>query len=323
MPHVLVVGHIRNEGLAILHARPEVTVEVLAEPTLAQTIDAAGQAEAILVRTAPIPRAVIEAAPRLRVVSRHGVGYDNVDLAACNARGIPIAIAATANMVAVAEQAFFMLMELAKQGRQHDAAVREGRWAFRNRQAAIELAGKRLLIMGLGRIGRELVRRCRAFDMVVAGFDPHISPEAMRAMGIEPETALLPALARADAVSLHLPLTPATRGIVGRDQLRAMKPSAILVNTARGGLIDETALEEALRKGWIRGAGLDVFSEEPPRAGSPLFAFENLILSPHSAGVTVEAAIRMAKESATNLLAALDGRLDPSLVVNPQVLAGR
>jgi D-3-phosphoglycerate dehydrogenase len=141
-------------------------------------------------------------------------------------------------------------------------------------------------------------------------------------LGVEPEAALLRGLARADVVSLHLPLNEATRGIIGREQLRAMRPSGILINTARGGLVDEAALEEALRLGRIRGAGLDVFATEPPPAGDLLLAHDSLLVSPHCAGVTAESGVRMALESAANALAAFDGSLDPSTVVNPEVLAG-
>jgi D-3-phosphoglycerate dehydrogenase len=321
MPHVLVVGRVRQEGLDLLQAVEGVTIELLEHPSPAKLLAAMPQAEAVIVRTAPIARAMIEAAPRLKIVSRHGVGYDNVDLAALNERRIPLALAATANMVAVAEHAFFMMIELAKLGRLHDRAVREGHWELRDRFAAIELAGRRLLVVGLGRIGRELARRAQAFGMSVAAFDPKLAPATIRALGIEPEPAFLRGLARADVVSLHLPLGPATRGIIGREQLRAMRPSAILINTARGGLVDEAALEEALREGWIRGAGLDVFESEPPRPGSALLAQERVLLSPHCAGVTGEAAIRMAQESVRNALAAFDGTLDPSVLVNPEVLA--
>jgi D-3-phosphoglycerate dehydrogenase len=323
MPHVLVVGLIREEGIRLLEATPGVTVEVLEHPSPSAILAAMPQAEAVIVRTAPIARAMIEAAPRLKIVSRHGVGYDNVDLAALKERRIPLAVAATANMVAVAEHAFFMMLELAKLGREHDRAVREGRWELRNRFAAVELAGKRLLILGLGRIGRELARRAAAFGMDVAAFDPKLDAAAIRALGVEPEPALLRGLARADVVSLHLPLGPGTRGIIGRDQLRAMRPSAILVNTARGGLVDEAALAQALREGWIRGAGLDVFEAEPPHADNPLLGEPHVLLSPHGAGVTAEAAVRMAVESARNALAVFDGTLDPAVVINPEALARR
>jgi D-3-phosphoglycerate dehydrogenase / 2-oxoglutarate reductase len=178
MPHVLVVGTIRQEGLDLLRGRPSITVEVLEHPSAAEILAAMPQAEAVVVRTAPIARAMIEAAPRLRAVSRHGVGYDNIDLEALNERRIPLAVSATANQVAVAEHAFFMMLELAKLGRQHDAAVRGGRWDLRNRFAGFELHGKRLLIIGLGRIGREVLRRALAFGMAVAAFDPKLGAEA-------------------------------------------------------------------------------------------------------------------------------------------------
>jgi D-3-phosphoglycerate dehydrogenase len=184
-----------------------------------------------------------------------------------------------------------------------------------------ELAGKTLLLLGFGRIGREVGRRALAFGMRILVHDPLLPPEVVTEAGCEPAPDLTAALGQADAVSLHLPLGPATRGIVGREQLRAMRPHAVLVNTARGGLVDEAALAEALREGWIKAAGLDVFESEPPPPDHPLLGLENCLLSPHVAGTTAEAMMRMAEESLQNALAGLEGRLDPAVVVNPQVLA--
>ena len=189
-----------------------------------------------------------------------------------------------------------MLLELVKHGRAFDAAVRAGDWASRNRLVPTELAGKSLLLLGFGRIGREVARRARAFDMRVLVHDPPLPPEVAVEAGCEPAPDLAAALAQADAVSLHLPLGPGTRGIVGREQLRAMRPHAVLVNTARGGLVDEAALAEALREGWIWAAGLDVLEAEPPPPGHPLLGLENCLLSPHVAGTTAEAMVRMGEE---------------------------
>jgi D-3-phosphoglycerate dehydrogenase len=292
-------------------------VEVLAEPTTETVLAAMPGADAVVLRTSPLTAAMIDAAPGLKVVSRHGVGYDNVDLAALNRRGIPLAVAVNSNRVAVAEHAFAMLLELVKHARAFDAAVRAGDWASRNRLVPTELAGKSLLLLGFGRIGREVARRARAFDMRVLVHDPLLPPEVAAEAGCEPAPDLAAALAQADAVSLHLPLGPGTRGIVGREQLRAMRPHAVLVNTARGGLVDEAALAEALREGWIRAAGLDVLEAEPPPSDHPLLGLESCLLSPHVAGTTAEAMVRMGEESVRNALAALEGRLDPAAVVNP------
>ncbi|HET6469753.1 MAG TPA: hydroxyacid dehydrogenase [Geminicoccaceae bacterium] len=316
MPHVVVVGRIHPAALDLLRARPDVTFEEVDEHAPEAIMAAMPRSHGIVVRTAPITAAMIATAPQLRAVSKHGVGWDNIDGAALAARGIPLTIAATANMVAVAEHALFMMLELLKLGREHDRAVREGGWDIRNRFAAGELFRQRLLLLGFGRIGREVARRALAFEMTVAVSDPYVAPDLVRAQGCELVSDLDAALAEADVVSLHLPLTAETRAIIDGGALGRMKPGAILINTARGGLVDEAALVRALVDGRLRGAGLDVFEHEPPAADDPLLRAPNLLLSPHSAGVTGAAAIRMGRESVLNLLAAFDGRLDPGLVVN-------
>jgi D-3-phosphoglycerate dehydrogenase len=321
MDEVLVVGHIKAEGMAVLERRTGVRVTVVDEARRSEIIDAAAAATAILARTAPIDAAVIGAAPRLRVVSRHGVGYDNVDVAALNARRIPLAISATANAVSVAEHAMTMLLMLAKDGLGHDAAVRAGNWRFRNEMRAFELMGRRLLLVGFGRIGREVAIRARAFGMAIDVFDPFLDAAALTETGAELVSDLDEALARADAVSLHLPLNAATRNLIDARRLKLMRREALLVNTARGGLIDEAALAAALHAGEIRGAGLDVFADEPPATDSPLFAAPRLLVSPHNAGVTDESMVRMATEAATNILAVLDGKLERGVIVNLDAIA--
>lgn len=313
MARVLVVGPIRPEGVARLDGHEVVE-------TTAPSAELLADAEAVLIRTQQLGRDLLDAAPRLRVVSRHGVGFDNVDVVALTERRIPLAVAATANAQAVAEHAFWMLMELTKDGRASDRAVRAGDWAARHRLVPVELAGRTLLLVGLGRVGRLLARRALAFDMGVAAFDPNLSPAEIKQAGCVPVAGLMTGLRDADAVSLHLPLTPSTRGLIGAEELAAMRPDAVLVNTARGGLIDETVLADALRAGRLRGAGLDVFEAEPPPIDHPLLACPNALLTPHVAGTTDEAMVRMAVEAADNVNAALAGRLDPSVCVNREVL---
>jgi D-3-phosphoglycerate dehydrogenase len=186
----------------------------------------------------------------------------------------------------VAEHAFHMLLELAKHGRAFDAAVRRSDWGRRHGRVPVELAGRTLLVVGFGRIGRELASRALAFGMRVLAHDPLVPEDAIAAAGCERAADLDAALAEAHAVSLHLPLGDATRGLIGRERLRLMRREAVLVNTARGGLVDEAALAEALREGEIAGAGLDVFEDEPPPPDHPLLGLPNVLLSPHVAGVT-------------------------------------
>lgn len=321
MAVVTVVGRVHEEGLASLRARSDLTLRVLTEPTPATILAAMPDTVAILARTQPIDASAIAAAPGLRIVSRHGVGFDNVDVAALSRRGIPLAVAGTANMVAVAEHALWMMLELVKRGRRVDAETRRGDWSARSRPVSSELYGKTLLVVGFGRIGSRVAARARAFEIRVLVVDPYVAPERIRAAGCEPVPSLAAGLAEADIVSLHCPLASDTRHLIDASAMAAMRPGALLVNTARGGLVDEAALATALRDGRLAGAGIDVFEDEPAAASHPLMALPNALLSPHNAGVTVESAVRMAIESAENILAALDGRLDPSMVVNPEVLA--
>ena len=321
MPHVLVLGRIHAAGLALLEARPDVTVELLASASEPELIARVPAADAILVRTNRVSGAVIDAATKLKIVSRHGVGYDNVDLAALDRRGIPLTVVGDVNAVPVAEHALYLMLALAKQAIAHDRATRAGRWAIRDDFAATELAGKELLLLGFGRIGRAVAVRAQAFGMRVVAYDPYVPAATMAAAGCRAATTLDDSLTAADVVSVHLPLSAETRNIIDARALARMKRSAILVCTARGGLIDEVALAHAIRSRALRGAGLDVFAAEPPPADDPLFGLDEVLLSPHIAALTQECAIRMAEISARNVLAAFDGTLDPALVVNGAAVA--
>lgn len=319
MARVLVVGHVHEAGLARLRASG-LEVVTLDERATAALPEALAEAQAVIVRTAALPGPLIAAAPRLRVIAKHGVGYDNIDVVAATARRIPVTVTATANAVSVAEFAFAQMLHLAKPSAQMDAALRAGDWAARTRLLPIELAGKTLLVVGFGRIGSRVARRALAFEMRVLVVDPFVSPERIRSQGCEPAVSLEAALPEADIVTLHCPLGPETRGLIGAAQLALLRPHACLVNTARGGLVDEAALVAALHAGRLAGAALDVMAHEPPAADDPLLGAPRLLLSPHVAGVTRESTLRMALEAADNVLAALDGRLDPAVVVNPEVL---
>lgn len=320
MARVLVVGHVHEAGLARLRDRPGLETVTLDERASAELPQALAAAEAVIVRTAALPGPAIAAAPRLKVIAKHGVGYDNIDVAAATARRIPVTVTATANAVSVAEHAFAQMLQLAKLGGEMDAAVRRGDWAARTRLVAVELAGRTLLVVGLGRIGSRVARRALAFEMRVVVVDPFLPAERIRGLGCEPAASLEAALPEADIVTLHCPLGPRTRGMLGAAELALLRPHAFLVNTARGGLVDEAALVAALRAGRLAGAALDVMAHEPPAADDPLLAAPRLLLSPHVAGVTKESTLRMALEAADNVLAGLDGRLDPAVVVNPEVL---
>jgi D-3-phosphoglycerate dehydrogenase / 2-oxoglutarate reductase len=315
MAHILVAGKLHAAGLERLKGAKDMTFKLVEEVSLESYLPHVGEADAVVLRTQPMTAEVIAAAPRLKIVSRHGVGYDAVDVAALSARGIPLAIVGDVNSRAVAEHTLMLMLATARKAAQHDAAVRKGDWNVRNRFETVELDGKTLLLVGFGRIGRRVAELAQAFGMTVAAYDPFVKPEAMARHGVRPEADLAKALGGADYVSLHMPGSTAG-AVIWEEEIKAMRPGAILINAARGGLVDEDALDRALREGRIAGAGLDVFKSEPPAPDHPLFSNARVLLSPHAAGLTAECASRMAVASVQNVLDHFSGRLDPALVVN-------
>jgi D-3-phosphoglycerate dehydrogenase len=256
----------------------------------------------------------------MRVVGRIGVGYDAVDVPALSARGIPLMTAGAANSPSVAEAALFMMLTLAKRAAELDTLVKSGNWNRRLGAIPFDLLGRTALVVGFGRIGTRLVKRLLAMEMRVMVFDPFKTRAEIEAAGAEHAPDLDAALPRADVVTLHCPKTPETVGLIGEAQLRAMKPTAYLINTARGGIVDEAALHAALTSGVIAGAGIDVFAQEPPPADHPLLKLDNVIAAPHVAGVTREALDRMGLQTAKNILSVLDGAPIRENVVNQEVL---
>jgi D-3-phosphoglycerate dehydrogenase len=315
MPHVLVAGLIHEQGLEVLRSAPGITFRLVEEISTASYAPFVGEADAILIRTQPLTAELIANAPQLKIVSRHGVGYDNIDVAALNARKIPVTIVGDVNSRAVAEHTLMLMLAAARRTVAHDKATRSGQWNERNKFDAVELDGKHLVILGFGRIGRRVAELAHAFGMQVSAYDPFVAPEVIAANGASPAGDLHEALARADVVSLHLPASP-QGPVIGAAELSAMKTSAILVNAARGELVDETALDKALRDGRLRHAALDVYRQEPPAAGNPLLGNARVTLMPHNAGLTAECAARMAVVSARNIIDFFSGKLDQNLVVN-------
>jgi (S)-sulfolactate dehydrogenase len=267
-----------------------------------------GDADALVVRNRTQVRgALLDAAPRLRVVGRLGVGLDNIDVPACQARAIEVIPATGANAQAVAEYVIGCGMLLLRGAYQATAAVAAGEWPRTALSDGRESAGKLLGLVGFGGIGQLAARLARALGMRTVAHDPLLPADApaWRDTGAE-RVPLDELLAQADVVSLHVPLTDATRGLMDASRIAAMKPGAVLVNTARGGIVDEAALAQALREGRLGGAALDVFEREPLAAGSPLAGVPNLILTPHIAGVTHESNQRVSSLIAARVAASLD-----------------
>ncbi len=270
---------------------------------------AAGEADALIVRNrSQVDAALLQAAPRLRAVGRLGVGLDNIDLDGCAARGIAVIPATGANARAVAEYVIGTALMLLRGAYASSAEVAAGAWPRTALSQGLEAQGRMLGIVGFGGIGRLTTRLAQGLDMRVAGCDAALPPDhpAWRETGV----AALPLdelLAQADVVTLHLPLTPGTRQLLDAGRIARMRPGAVLINTSRGGIVDESALAQALRAGHLRGAALDVFDQEPLPAGGPLAEAPNLILTPHIAGLTQEANTRVSDMVAAGVTMALTG----------------
>lgn len=315
---VLIAGKVHPAGVALLRARRDVAVDLVEAVTTDAYRPLLPQADAILIRTQPMTATEIELAPGLKIVSRHGVGYDAVDVAALNARGIPLTIVGDVNSRAVAEHTLMLMLAAARRAVAHHISSTTGNWNERNRFDSVELDGKSLLVLGFGRIGRRVAELGKAFGMSVTAFDPYVTAVQMVALGVAHAPDMSAALGKAEYVSVHLP--GGNGPLIAAAELARMKPSAIIVNAARGGIIDELALDKALRERTLRAAALDVLEQEPPRADHPLLSNPYITISPHNAGLTEECTMRMSMAAAQNILDAFDGRLNADLVVNAKAI---
>ena len=318
---LLVPDTIHPAGWALLKSRPDIEAVAFSnEMPKADFHALLKEADAVALALTHMMAPEIAAAPRLQAVARIGVGYDGVDVAALTARHIPLLVTGIANSVSVAEHALYFMLELVKRGRALDQITRAGNWRERYASPPRELYGTTVLIVGFGRIGSRLAARCRAMEMIVLVYDPYVAAERIAAAGCEPVAELDQALPRADFVTIHCPKNPQTIGMFNAARLARMKRTAYLINTARGGIIDERALYAALAEGALGGAALDVFEREPAPQDHPLLTLERVIVSPHAAGVTAEALERMTITTIRNLLSVLDGHPARDNVVNPEVL---
>lgn len=323
---VVVINPLHPEGMKRLEARPDIEIVQLetslaTQPERSHLASALADADAVAVRLTRLDAELIAGAKKLKIISRHGVGVDNIDIAAATRDGVVVAVVGEANAPSVAEHTVMMLLALAKRTFDFDRAVRTGDYMRKVKLEATDVGGKTALIVGVGRIGTRVARLFGALGMRCLGLDPALSDDALKARGCEPVRDLHAALPHADVVTLHCPKQPDTINLIAARELALMKPQAYLINCARGGLVDEAALLAALAARGIMGAGLDVQVAEPPPSDDPLLASPHVILSPHSAATTAEGMVRMSVAVAQNIIDHFDGRLPPSHVFNPDVLA--
>ena len=313
MKKILVIQPIHEEGINLLKDNSDFEYEIVDNIDTEFLKSKIKDCDGISIRTAKLSGDVIEAANNLKIISRHGVGYDNIDLVVSKKKDITLAITATANAVAVAEHVMFMILNISKRGSMYDDTVKSGKFNERNKlPKTVELWNKNILIAGFGRIGQALIKRCLGFEMNVFVFDPFVSKEFIEKRGGTKVDNLSETSKDMDAMSLHIPLNDETKNIINYELLKSMKKNCIIINAARGGIVNEVDLDRALNENLIFGAGLDVFETEPPAENNPLLKNKKVFLSPHTAAFTEECMTRMGKETIQNIFDFFDGSLENS-----------
>lgn len=316
MNRIVISHRLYKDGMDLLEGKAELIIPNNGDSD--QIIDHLREADAYILRIGKIDRKAIEQCPNLKVITRPGVGYDSVDAEAATERGIPVVLCPSANHRAVAEHTLALLMACSKNLVESDKETRAGNYNIRNKYAAVDIFGKTLVILGFGRIGRELARMCSGLDMRICVYDPYVDRDEVEALGYEYFDDLCPAIREGDFVSLHMPSTSSTRGMFSEAQFAAMKPTAFLLNAARGDIIDEPVLIKYLTEGRIAGAGLDVLADDPMPADHPLMKLNNVILTPHMAALTKETSSKIAIMAAEGTLKVLNGEKWP-YVADPRV----
>ena len=313
---IAIIEEIHKDGVELLDKHPNFEYELISDVSEKNIIEKLPNFDACTLRVSKLDEKILKHCPKLKAISRHGVGYDNVDLNYIKNNKISLLITATANAVAVAEHVLSMFLSLSKSIIRYDEEVRTGNFKKNaNKITTFELLNKNILIAGFGRIGKKLISRCLAFGTKVYVYDPYIDEQIIKEHGGIKVSSIEEGLKIADYVSLHMPLTNETKDLLNYDIFKKMKKNSILVNTARGGIINEYDLDKALNEGLIFGAGLDVFSNEPVENNNPLLKNKNIILSPHSATFTDECTSRMSIETTKNIIDFFENTLDKSMIV--------
>ena len=313
---IAIIEEIHKDGVELLDKHPNFEYELISDVSEKNIIEKLPNFDACTLRVSKLDEKILKHCPKLKAISRHGVGYDNVDLNYIKNNKISLLITATANAVAVAEHVLSMFLSLSKSIIRYDEEVRTGNFKKNaNKITTFELLNKNILIAGFGRIGKKLISRSLAFGTKVYVYDPYIDEQIIKEHGGIKVSSIEEGLKLADYVFLHMPLTNETKDLLNYDVFKKMKKNSILVNTARGGIINEYDLDRALNEGLIFGAGLDVFSNEPVENNNPLLKNKNIILSPHSATFTDECTSRMSIETTKNIIDFFENTLDKSMIV--------
>ena len=322
MIHIAIVEPIHPNAIKIIEDNKNYSYEVIENVEENNLINKLKECDAIALRTASLTSKIINNCNKLKIVSRHGVGYDNVDVNALNNKDIPLTITIHANAITVAEHVIAMMFYLNKKLHLFDDSVRNNNYdklrIINNNIITVnsELYKKNILIIGFGRIGKELSKRCQAFEMQILVFDPYIDDNTVVKHRAKKIDNLEEGISIADYISIHMPLNKETKNIINKDNLKKMKKESFIINTARGGIINEHDLSEALDNNIIAGAGIDVYSQEPPKPDNPLLNNSKVVLTPHTAALTKECWLRMGQETINNIINFFDNVLDQKVVVN-------
>ena len=313
---ILIIQKVHEKGMELINNHPNFDVEVTDDTSVENLKSKIKDCDGASIRIAKLSGEVINEAKNLKIISRHGVGYDNIDLKTAKERDIKIAITANANAVTVAEHVMFVLLNIAKRRELYHTTVKEGNFKDRNKlPKTIEVWKKNFLIMGFGRIGKALIKRCLGFEMNVYVYDPFVDKDIIDKLGGKKVNNIEEAVKTMDVISLHMPLTDKTENLINYNLLKTMKKNCIIINAARGGIINEEDLNKALNEDLIFGAGIDVFKKEPPENDNPLLKNDKVYLSPHTAAFTDECMTRMGVETIQNIIDYFDDTLEKSKIV--------
>jgi len=316
MYKIAIIESIHEAGLNLLKENSDYEFDLITNTSEENLIKVLPNYDACTLRVSKLDSNILKHCKKLKVISRHGVGYDNVDLKYIKDNNISLLITATANAVAVTEHVFSMMLSISKSIRNYDNEVRIGNFKDNAKNIkTFELLNKNILIAGFGRIGKNLINKCLAFDMNVSVYDPYVDASIIENLNGKKINSFEEGLFKADFLSIHMPLTNETKNLIDYSNLKKMKKNSVIINTARGGIINELDLDKALKERLIFGAALDVFEKEPINLDNPLLKNEKVILSPHSATFTDECTSRMGIETTKNIIDFFNKKIDKSMIV--------
>ena len=317
MAKIAIVDKMHQDGINLLKDNPKFECEIIEDLSKKNLISKLPDFDGITLRRGKIDAEILEKCKKLKVISRHGVGFDNVDIKFLKKNNIKLLVTATTTSVSPAEHIMFMIINISKGMDFFDKAVRNGEFGSvkHMKHNTFELSNKKILIIGFGRIGRKLIKRCLGFEMKVYAYDPYVEKNIIESFGGIKIENLIDGLKEADIISLSVPLTEETHNMITLDKMKKMKKNAIIINTSRGGILNEKDLNEAVNKEIIFGAGLDVFEKEPPDNNNPILKNKKVVLSPHAATFTQECLSKMSIETVQNIIGFFEGKLNKNSIV--------